>query len=157
MVSVIMYVLGIEIGGTKLQLGVGDGGGTGLRGFERVAAQAADGAEAIRKQIHRTIPALLERTGLAATQIAGVGVGFGGPVSADLATVVKAATVSKPEEIVPPASFASKEAYSAESSTALQRVKRQPKRPVMPSPSSTEKGAVRRGMFPPKSSRAPIC
>jgi glucokinase len=83
------YFVGIEIGGTKLQFGIGDGVGTELRAFERLPARAAGGAGEIRGQIEGAIPRLLEEAGMDAEQIAGVGIGFGGPVRADLATVTR--------------------------------------------------------------------
>ena len=52
-----MY-LGIEIGGTKLQLGLGEGDGV-LHGLVRDTVVPADGADGIRKQIERAIPELL--------------------------------------------------------------------------------------------------
>jgi glucokinase len=82
-----MY-LGIEIGGTKLQLGLGDGNGQ-LHALWRGAVVPADGADGIRRQIEAAIPQLLtnakrERGGLKA-----VGIGFGGPVDDATRTVIK--------------------------------------------------------------------
>lgn len=71
--------LGIEIGGTKLQLGLGRGDGK-LVGAWRGGVDAASGAEGIRRQILDAVPRLLDETGLSLREIAGVGVGFGGPV-----------------------------------------------------------------------------
>ena len=69
-----MTALGIEIGGTKLQLVLGDEGG---RIFERrrLMVERGTGAAGIRQQIEQTIPELLR-----AHAIEAVGVGFGGPV-----------------------------------------------------------------------------
>ncbi len=67
-------LLGIEIGGTKLQLVLGDAAGR-IHARRRLVVVAAQGAEGIRRQIERTIPELL-----ADRKIAAVGVGFGGPV-----------------------------------------------------------------------------
>src|SRR4051794_15828034 len=72
-----MY-LGIEIGGTKLQLGLGPGDGT-LAGLWRGTVDVAAGAEGIQRQITTAVPALLERSGVARGQVQGVGIGFGGP------------------------------------------------------------------------------
>lgn len=80
--------LGIEIGGTKLQLGVGPGDGT-LAGLWRGAVQLADGAEGIRKQIVVALPELLERSGVQRSELSGVGIGFGGPVDDATRTVIK--------------------------------------------------------------------
>jgi len=67
-------LLGIEIGGTKLQLVLGDGSGKILR-RERCSVDKARGGEGIRGQIRASIPRLLGGEKIAAT-----GVGFGGPV-----------------------------------------------------------------------------
>ena len=66
--------LGIEIGGTKLQLVLGNGSAEIADG-RRLAVNPALGAAGIRDQIQRAIPELL-----AGRELAGVGVGFGGPV-----------------------------------------------------------------------------
>jgi glucokinase len=82
-----MY-LGIEIGGTKLQLGLGPGDGT-LTALWRGDVDVNHGADGIRQQILRHIPILLDRSGLTKAQIKGVGVGFGGPVDDADQTVIK--------------------------------------------------------------------
>jgi glucokinase len=80
--------LGIEIGGTKLQLGVGPGDGT-LAGRWRGPVDPATGADGIREQITRAVPELLARAGVDRSRVAGVGVGFGGPVDDATQTVIK--------------------------------------------------------------------
>lgn len=82
-----MY-LGIEIGGTKLQIGVGQGDGV-LAGLWRGSVDIAAGAEGIRRQITNAVPELLEQTKIARGQIRGVGIGFGGPVDDATKTVIK--------------------------------------------------------------------
>src|SRR5262245_59705407 len=82
-----MY-LGIEIGGTKLQLGVGPGDGT-LAGLWRGPVDVAAGGEGIRKQIVAAVPELLAAAGVERSRLAGVGIGFGGPVDDPTATVIK--------------------------------------------------------------------
>lgn len=67
-------LLGIEIGGTKLQLVLGDATGR-IHARRRLGVEAAHGANGIRHQIEQTIPELL-----AERKIEAVGVGFGGPV-----------------------------------------------------------------------------
>lgn len=68
-------ILGIEIGGTKLQLVLGDGDGTIRQRFRfKVAREAA--AEGIRRKIAETV-AEIRKT----ERIDAVGVGFGGPVN----------------------------------------------------------------------------
>jgi len=71
--------LGIEIGGTKLQLGLGLGDGRLVEAV-RLSADAAGGADAIRKQILDAMPSLLRQAGIAAGCLWAVGIGFGGPV-----------------------------------------------------------------------------
>jgi glucokinase len=66
--------LGIEIGGTKLQLVTGDAQAAILR-RHRFNVDPAEGADGIRRQIKESLPALLEEF-----QPAAIGVGFGGPV-----------------------------------------------------------------------------
>lgn len=78
-----MY-LGIEIGGTKLQLGVGTGDGSPLELLERFDVDPAQGARGILLQIERTALEVLDRH-----QIQSVGCGFGGPVRAAAGQVVK--------------------------------------------------------------------
>lgn len=65
---------GIEIGGTKLQCAVGDEFATILE-RRRLAVDPAKGAAGIRAQLEQILPQLLS-----AHAIAGIAVGFGGPV-----------------------------------------------------------------------------
>jgi glucokinase len=76
--------LGIEIGGTKLQLGVGDGRRPRLVALKRFDVVAAQGALPILDQIRTAARPLI-----AAHDIARIGIGFGGPVAADGVRVVK--------------------------------------------------------------------
>jgi glucokinase len=69
--------LGIEIGGTKLQLGVGSGGGPPLVALDRLDVEPRQGAEGIRRQIEPTAKSLI-----AQHTVSAVGIGFGGPVEA---------------------------------------------------------------------------
>lgn len=71
--------LGIEIGGTKLQLAVGRGDGA-LVGSWRGTVDVAAGATGIRERIVTAFPELLASSGVDRTQLHGVGIGFGGPV-----------------------------------------------------------------------------
>ncbi len=66
--------LGIEIGGTKLQLVFGDASAN-IRKRRRFAVNPAQGARGIRRQIEQALPELP-----GAGQVAAIGVGFGGPV-----------------------------------------------------------------------------
>lgn len=82
-----MY-LGIEIGGTKLQLGVGEGDGQ-LLGLWRGTVEVATGPEGIRRQIVTALPELLASAGLGKCHLHGVGIGFGGPVDDATSHVIK--------------------------------------------------------------------
>jgi glucokinase len=83
-----MQYLGIEIGGTKLQLGVGLGDGT-VAGLWRGTVHVASGPEGIRRQIVGAIPELLARSNISKSDLIGVGIGFGGPVDDATHTVIK--------------------------------------------------------------------
>jgi glucokinase len=83
----VMY-LGIEIGGTKLQLGVGPGDGT-LAASWRGTVEVAAGAEGIRRQIVAAVPELLARASIDRAHIKGIGIGFGGPVDDATQTIIK--------------------------------------------------------------------
>jgi glucokinase len=78
-----MY-LGIEIGGTKLQLGVGTGTSGRLEALERADVDQANGANGIREQIARMASPLIGQYG-----IQNVGIGFGGPVNAVAGRIIK--------------------------------------------------------------------
>jgi glucokinase len=80
--------LGIEIGGTKLQLGVGPGDGT-LRGLWRGPVDVAAGGEGIRRQIGAAVPELLAGAGIDRPELRAVGFGFGGPVDDETRAVLK--------------------------------------------------------------------
>src|ERR1700732_755907 len=82
-----MY-LGIEIGGTKLQMGVGLGDGS-LAGSWRGNVDVVAGPEGIRRQIVTALPALLERSQVKRSDLRSAGVGFGGPVDDATRTVIK--------------------------------------------------------------------
>lgn len=80
--------LGIEIGGTKLQLGLGRGEGH-IYSMWRGTVNPADGGEGIRKQIVSAVPELLTRANLDRGHLRGVGIGFGGPTDDATQTVIK--------------------------------------------------------------------
>jgi glucokinase len=83
-----MHYLGIEIGGTKLQIGIGPDDGR-LRGLRRASVDVAAGPEGIRKQIATAVPELLASTGIPRQQLRGAGIGFGGPVDDATRTVIR--------------------------------------------------------------------
>ncbi len=66
--------LALEIGGTKLQLVLGDEAGKIIQ-RQRLSVEPERGGAGIREQIQRALPVLLGNR-----KLAGVGVGFGGPV-----------------------------------------------------------------------------
>jgi len=76
--------LGIEIGGTKLQLGVGTGDGSDLAALERLDVDPRRGAAGILEQIERTAGELTQRFG-----VRSIGIGFGGPVDSESGRVIK--------------------------------------------------------------------
>jgi glucokinase len=84
--------LGIEIGGTKLQLGLGAADGR-LLALERLAVRNPAGggtsADDIRSQIAGAIDPLLGRLQASRRDVKAVGIGFGGPVDSDRGVVVK--------------------------------------------------------------------
>ncbi|HEX4150461.1 MAG TPA: ROK family protein, partial [Pirellulales bacterium] len=77
-------LLGIEIGGTKLQLGVAAGDGTPLAALERFDVEPSRGAGGILSQIQTSAERLIGRHGVRA-----IGIGFGGPVDPLAGRVLK--------------------------------------------------------------------
>lgn len=75
--------LGIEIGGTKLQLGVGTGEGPPLIALERRTVERTRGANAIREQILEAGRQLFDKY-----PIERIGYGFGGPVNSATGRVI---------------------------------------------------------------------
>jgi glucokinase len=67
-------VVGVEIGGTKLQAALGHGDGQVVE-LKRLAADAAGGAAAIREQVRALVEPWTKRGDVAA-----LGIGFGGPI-----------------------------------------------------------------------------
>ena len=80
--------LGIEIGGTKLQMGLGEGDGS-LAGSWRGEVDVAAGPEGIRRQITTASPELLEQARVQRSSLRAAGIGFGGPVDDVTRTVIK--------------------------------------------------------------------
>ena len=75
--------LGIEIGGTKLQLGVGRADGSEPVALERRDVDPSLGADGILAQIEEVVPYLIREN-----PVERVGYGFGGPVDAAAGTVI---------------------------------------------------------------------
>lgn len=78
-----MY-LGIEIGGTKLQLGIGDGRGHELAALVRQDVDARRGAAGILDQIKNNASDLIQKF-----EVQRIGIGFGGPVNSKSGVVTK--------------------------------------------------------------------
>jgi glucokinase len=81
--------LGIEIGGTKLQLGIGTGDGSDFVAFERCDIDIAKGAAGILTQIEQA-----GRRLIAEHPVQRIGIGFGGPVDSQSGTVIKSHQVA---------------------------------------------------------------
>jgi glucokinase len=75
--------LGVEIGGTKLQVGVCDRHGR-IQQLVRVAVVRRNGARGILRQLEKIVPPLLTEY-----RVRAIGVGFGGPVDALHGRVVR--------------------------------------------------------------------
>jgi glucokinase len=80
--------LGIEIGGTKLQLGLSPDDGR-LHALWRADVDVGAGPDGIRRQIQAAVPQLLAHAGIDRRQLRGAGIGFGGPVDDATHTVIK--------------------------------------------------------------------
>jgi glucokinase len=80
--------LGIEIGGTKLQLGLGQGDGV-ISSLWRGDVNLDAGSAGIRKQIIKAVPELLAKANAVRASLRGVGIGFGGPTDDRTQTVIK--------------------------------------------------------------------
>ncbi len=76
--------LGIEIGGTKLQLGVGLGDGAPLAALERFTVDPGLAAAGILETIDAAATKLIARH-----QVSAIGIGFGGPVDSPAGRVIK--------------------------------------------------------------------
>jgi glucokinase len=81
------WLLGIEIGGTKLQLGIGHGQGT-LRALSRVRVEPSAGAAGILAQIKSAFDELLRSANLDRREIEVAGIGFGGPVDSKMGQTI---------------------------------------------------------------------
>lgn len=81
--------LGIEIGGTKLQLGVGGGKGPSLQFLKRLDIDRQQGAQGILNQIEAGSIDLIRQH-----RIDRIGIGFGGPVNPATGRVLKSHQVT---------------------------------------------------------------
>src|SRR5262245_36164115 len=81
--------LGIEIGGTKLQLGVGSASDADLTALVRHDVDPTRGAAGILEEIERSATALIQKH-----SIARIGFGFGGPCDGVTGVVTKSHQVA---------------------------------------------------------------
>lgn len=81
--------LAIEIGGTKLQFGVGAGHGQPLAALQRETVQPKEGAAGLLAQMERCARPLIAEYGVRA-----IGLGFGGPVDSQRGRIVKSHQVA---------------------------------------------------------------
>lgn len=81
--------VGIEIGGTKLQLGLGSGLTADVIALERDTVRLPGQAVEIQQQIVAGCDRLVQKAGVDPRQIAGCGVGFGGPVDTATGTIAR--------------------------------------------------------------------
>ena len=79
--------LGIEIGGTKLQVGIGDGSDD-LLSLVRGSVDASRGAGGVRETIDALIKQAIKQANVSRDELAGIGVGFGGPVDSKRGRVI---------------------------------------------------------------------
>ena len=86
--------LGIEIGGTKLQFGVGTGRSGELLTLVRRDVDREAGAAGILRQIAEVAPGLVAEYAVAA-----IGIGFGGPVDAEAGRVTRSNQVAGWEDM----------------------------------------------------------
>ena len=75
--------VGIEIGGTKLQLVAGSGAGE-IRERQRFEIRPEEGADGIRRQIEGALPDMVTASAASA-----IGVGFGGPVDRNAGRIAR--------------------------------------------------------------------
>ncbi|NLN70794.1 MAG: ROK family protein [Chloroflexi bacterium] len=81
-------ILGIEIGGTKLQLGLGTSEGT-IIALHQGKVDVDAGGEGIRHWLLKEIPAFLNQFGSQAEKPVAIGCGFGGPLDRNRGSVLK--------------------------------------------------------------------
>jgi len=81
-------ILGIEIGGTKLQLALGTPSGEILVTHQG-RVDKDQGSEGIRDWMKREIPAFIREQGPALDQVVAIGCGFGGPLDTNAGRVMR--------------------------------------------------------------------
>jgi glucokinase len=81
-------LLGVEIGGTKLQLGLGRGDGR-IMALGRTTIRPEAGAEGILRQVAESYRLLLDHPSADGERPTAIGIGFGGPVDSDRGVVLR--------------------------------------------------------------------
>lgn len=83
------YTLAFDFGGTKLATAIVQNDTGEISGYRKVATPAKEGADACLKAIVDTAKGSLSDANLVEKDMLGVGISFGGPVSADGKTVIR--------------------------------------------------------------------
>ncbi len=87
------YVLGVEIGGTKLQLAIGSTDGELLE-VEKGQVDISAGGKGIRNWLKHNIPEFIARGEKRFGQITAIGCGFGGPINHNEGQVLQSIQIS---------------------------------------------------------------
>jgi len=87
------YVLGIEIGGTKLQIALGTPDGK-VQNVQRYKVIAQEGRQGIINRIIQAIPEYLSSMSLTIDMVKAIGIGFGGPINNKTGHVIKSMQVA---------------------------------------------------------------
>ncbi|MEA3326716.1 MAG: ROK family protein [Chloroflexota bacterium] len=74
------YILGVEIGGTKLQLALGSSDGE-ILAIKKGRVDVSEGGDGIRRWLRTHIPVFISEGKQRFGQVAAIGCGFGGPVN----------------------------------------------------------------------------
>ncbi|MBG0771213.1 MAG: ROK family protein, partial [Anaerolineaceae bacterium] len=86
-------ILGVEIGGTKLQLALGTPSGEILVAHQgRVAKE--QGGEGIRDWLKKEIPTFIREKAPEFGQVAAIGCGFGGPMDSKMGRVMRSIQIA---------------------------------------------------------------
>lgn len=86
-------ILGVEIGGTKLQLGIGSAAGE-LFDVHQEKVEVAEGGAGIRRWLKSSIPQFLQSGDQRYGAIKAIGVGFGGPLNSKEGRVLESIQIS---------------------------------------------------------------
>jgi len=87
------FILGVEIGGTKLQVALGDPSGH-IHEVIQGGVNPHQGASGILKWMKNSIPRMISRASRQGDEVIGVGCGFGGPLDSHHGRVLKSVQIS---------------------------------------------------------------